>query len=57
VIPNLDQFIATSIGIPTAVANPLRGVQMNVRRHGPEYVANHAHLLAVAIGMGMHPCF
>jgi type IV pilus assembly protein PilM len=57
VIPNLDQFIATSIGIPTAVANPLRGVQLNVRRHGPEYVANHAHLLTVAVGMGMHPCF
>jgi type IV pilus assembly protein PilM len=57
VIPNLDQFIATSIGIPTSVANPLRGVQLNVRRHGPEYVATHAHLLAVAIGMGLHPCF
>lgn len=57
VIPNLDQFIATSIGIPTAIANPLRGVQLNVKRHGPEYVAAHAHLLAVAIGMGMHPCF
>jgi type IV pilus assembly protein PilM len=57
VIPNLDQFIATSIGIPTSVANPMRGVQLNVRRHGPEYVATHAHLLAVAIGMGMHPCF
>ena len=57
VIPNLDQFIATSIGIPTSVANPLRGVQLNVRRHGPEYVASHAHLLAVAIGMGLHPCF
>ncbi|MCS7065665.1 MAG: type IV pilus assembly protein PilM [Fimbriimonadales bacterium] len=57
VIPNLDQFVATSIGIPTAIANPLRGVQLNVRRHGPEYVAAHAHLLAVAIGMGMHPCF
>ncbi len=57
VIPNLDQFITVSIGIPTSVANPLRGVQLNVRRHGPEYVAAHAHLLAVAIGMGMHPCF
>ncbi|GBC91892.1 Cell division protein FtsA [bacterium HR15] len=57
VIPNLDQFIATSIGIPTSIANPLRGVQLNVKRHGPEYVAAHAHLLAVAIGMGMHPYF
>ncbi|MEN3000896.1 MAG: type IV pilus assembly protein PilM [Armatimonadota bacterium] len=57
VMPNLDQFIANSIGIPTAVANPLRGVHLHVKRHGPEYVAAHAHLLAVAIGMGMHPCF
>ncbi len=57
VIPNLDQFIATSIGIPTSVANPIRGVQLNVRRHGPEYVAAHAHQLAVAIGMALHPCF
>jgi len=57
VIPNLDQFIATPISIPTTIANPLRGIQLNVKRHGPEYVATHAHLLAVAIGMGMHPCF
>lgn len=57
VIPNLDQFIANSIGIPTAVANPMRGLTMQVKRHGPEYVANNAHLLAVAVGMGLHASF
>ncbi len=57
VMPNLDQFIANALGIPTAVANPLLGVQMQVKRHGPEYVASHAHLLAVAIGMGLHASF
>lgn len=57
VMPNLDQFIANALGIPTAVANPVRGVQMQVKRHGPEYVASNAHLLAVAIGMGLHASF
>lgn len=57
VIPNLDQFLANSIGIPVAVANPVRGLTLQVKRHGPEYVANNAHLLAVAIGMGLHASF
>lgn len=57
VLPNLDQFLANSIGIPTAVANPVRGLSLQVKRHGPEYLAANAHLLAVAIGMGLHASF
>ncbi len=57
VMPNLDQLIANGVGIPTSVANPIRGLQMQVKRHGPEYVASHAHLFAVAIGMGLHASF
>ncbi|MFN7162053.1 MAG: type IV pilus assembly protein PilM [Fimbriimonadales bacterium] len=57
IMPNLDQFIASAIGIPTVVANPFKGVQLSVKRHGPEYVAANAHLMAVAVGMGLHISF
>ncbi|MCS7190602.1 MAG: type IV pilus assembly protein PilM [Fimbriimonadales bacterium] len=57
IMPNLDQFIASSIGIPTVVGNPFKGVQLQVKRHGPEYVASNAHLMAVAVGMGLHASF
>ncbi|MCS7209359.1 MAG: type IV pilus assembly protein PilM, partial [Fimbriimonadales bacterium] len=56
-MPNLDQFIASSVGIPTVVGNPYKGVQLQVKRYGPEYVAANAHLMAVAIGMGLHASF
>jgi len=57
IMPNLDQFIASAIGIPTIVGNPFKGVQLQVKRHGPEYVAANAHLMAVAVGMGLHASF
>ena len=57
IMPNLDQFIATAVGIPTVVGNPFKGVQLQVKRHGPEYVAANAHLMAVAVGMGLHASF
>jgi Tfp pilus assembly PilM family ATPase len=57
IMPNLDQFIASAIGIPTVVGNPFKGVQLQVKRHGPEYVAANAHLMAVAVGMGLHASF
>lgn len=57
IMPNLDQFIASAVGIPTVVGNPFKGVQVSVKRHGPEYVAANAHLMAVAIGMGLHASF
>lgn len=57
IMPNLDQFIASAVGIPTVVGNPFKGVQLNVKRHGPEYVAANAHLMAVAVGMGLHASF
>lgn len=56
-LPNLDQLIANATGIPTTVGNPFKGVQLSVKRHGPDYVAAHAHLLAVAVGMGLHASF
>ncbi|MCS7301520.1 MAG: type IV pilus assembly protein PilM [Fimbriimonadales bacterium] len=56
-MPNLDQFIASAVGVPTIVGNPFKGVQLSVKRHGPEYVAAHAHLMAVAVGMGLHASF
>lgn len=57
IMPNLDQFIASAVGIPTVVGNPFKGVQLSVKRHGPEYVAANAHLMAVAVGMGLHISF
>ncbi len=57
IIPGLDQFMANSLGIPATVANPLKGLQVNVKRHGPEWVASNAHLFPVAIGMGLHASF
>ncbi|GIV09532.1 MAG: hypothetical protein KatS3mg019_1623 [Fimbriimonadales bacterium] len=57
IMPNLDQFIASAVGIPTAVGNPFKGVQLSVKRHGSEYVAANAHLMAVAVGMGLHASF
>jgi type IV pilus assembly protein PilM len=57
IMPNLDQFIATAVGIPTVVGNPFKGVQLQVKRYGPEYVAANAHLMAVAVGMGLHASF
>ncbi|MFN4033510.1 MAG: type IV pilus assembly protein PilM [Fimbriimonadales bacterium] len=57
IMPNLDQFIASAVGIPTMVGNPFKGVQLSVKRHGPEYVAANAHLMAVAVGMGLHISF
>lgn len=56
-MPNLDQFLASAVGIPTVVGNPFKGVQLQVKRHGPEYVAANAHLMAVAVGMGLHASF
>jgi Tfp pilus assembly protein, ATPase PilM len=57
IMPNLDQFIAQAVGIPAIVGNPFKGVQLQVKRHGPEYVAANAHLMAVAVGMGLHASF
>lgn len=57
IIPNLDQLLSSSLGIPTSVANPYGGLQVNVRRYGPDVVVANAHLLAVAIGMALHPFF
>ncbi|MFN7015650.1 MAG: type IV pilus assembly protein PilM [Fimbriimonadales bacterium] len=57
IIPNLDQFIANATGIPTVVGNPFKGVQLQIKRYGPEYVAANAHLMAVAVGMGLHASF
>jgi type IV pilus assembly protein PilM len=57
IMPNLDQFIATAVGIPTVVGNPFKGVQLQVKRYGSEYVAANAHLMAVAVGMGLHASF
>jgi type IV pilus assembly protein PilM len=57
IMPSLDQFIATAVGIPTVVGNPFKGVQLQVKRYGPEYVAANAHLMAVAVGMGLHASF
>jgi type IV pilus assembly protein PilM len=57
IMPNLDQLIASAVGIPTAVGNPFKGVQLSVKRHGSEYVAANAHLMAVAVGMGLHASF
>jgi len=39
------------------VGNPFKGVQLQVKRHGAEYVASKAHLMAVAVGMGLHASF
>ncbi|MDW8106737.1 MAG: type IV pilus assembly protein PilM [Armatimonadota bacterium] len=57
IIPSLDQYIASATGVPTIVGNPFKGVQLSVKRHGPDYVAAHAHLMAVAVGMGLHASF
>ncbi|MCS7273244.1 MAG: type IV pilus assembly protein PilM [Fimbriimonadales bacterium] len=56
-LPNLDQYINAATGIPTVIGNPFKGVQLSVKRHGPDYVAAHAHLMAVAVGMGLHASF
>ncbi|MFQ3609858.1 MAG: type IV pilus assembly protein PilM [Fimbriimonadales bacterium] len=57
IIPSLDQFMANSLGVPAMVANPVKGLQVSVKRHGPEWVAANVHLFPVAIGMGLHASF
>jgi len=57
IMPGLDQFMANSLGIPAMVANPLKGLQVSVKRHGPDWIASNAHLFSVAIGMGLHASF
>lgn len=57
VIPNLTEMIKNSVGVPTVLANPLSGLQVNVKRHGPDYVVANAHIFPIAIGMALHPLF
>lgn len=57
VIPNLTEMIKNSVGVPTVLANPLSGLQVSVKRHGPDYVVTNAHLFPIAIGMALHPFF
>lgn len=54
-VPNLDQLIQSVTNIPTEFASPLKGLQVNTRRHGPDFVAANAHVFPVAIGMALHP--
>lgn len=54
-IPNLDQFIQSDLGIPTAVADPFAHLNVSSKQMSSERLAQVAPAFAVAIGLATRP--
>ncbi len=51
-LKGLDQFLASELGIPTRVADPMQYTTVTAKSFSPEHYADVAPSFAVAIGLG-----
>jgi type IV pilus assembly protein PilM len=50
-IANIDQFLQSQLGVPTAIANPFSGVSMASKQLSPDRIAELAPFFSVALGL------
>jgi type IV pilus assembly protein PilM len=53
----LTAYVSKAIGIPCDAYDPLRHLNMNIRKVAPAFVEEHRQEFAVAVGNGLHIFF
>jgi type IV pilus assembly protein PilM len=52
-MPNLDKFLSRELGVPCEVADPLRGLRVNVPAASPQYIKDISPLFSICIGLAI----
>lgn len=53
----LTQFLTKTLGVPCDAYDPLRRLNLNVRKVAPDFVDAHRQEFAIAVGNGLHIFF
>jgi len=56
-LKGLAQYITSAIGVQCDLYDPLRGLNLNVRKVPPAFIEEHRQEFAVAVGNGLHIFF
>lgn len=54
---NLDKFLTSALGVNTELFDPMRNVQVSLRKGDPSLAQDHRQDFAVAVGNGLHICY
>lgn len=53
----LSKFVETSLGVNCEVLDPMRNLNLNIRKMAPDFVDEHRQEFTVAVGNGLHIVF